>query len=506
MKKLIILLAAILVLSTKTVIAQLIVTPVTIQQLQVIQNMLGGNNALISNITYNNSSDTVVWNNIGIFTTGSTPTNLGLTNGLILGTGGVVGAVGPNNSSSYTLDVSPSTPDLSDSDLVALVPGSTLHDAAILEFDFKLMTDTFKFRFVFGSEEYPEFVNEFDDVFGFFVTGTNPSGGMYNKQNIALIPGTTLPISINTINNGTANNGPCVNCAYYINNTGGTSLQADTFTTVLTAWCLVVPCETYHFKIAIADNLDRVWDSWVWLDTSPPSSGMGNLTGSSNVCTGENVLYSLPNTTYFSQYNWSLPNGATGSSDSTSIVVNFGSNAQSGLVTVSGVSSCGLDTLASFLVTVNPTPVQPVITMSNDTLFSNAFMGNQWYNLNGILTGATNQFYIYTPTSDYYDIVTINGCSSLVSDTIFFTDAGIKGNNKIETIRIYPNPAKDNITIETNSDKEQRIEIIDLVGQTVYTNIINNKETINTSAFAKGVYILKIYSNKETIVRKFLKQ
>jgi len=83
---------------------------------------------------------------------------------------------------------------------------------------------------------------------------------------------------------------------------------------------------------------------------------------------------------------------------------------------------------------------------------------------------------------------------------------GIKENNLNNNFTIYPNPTKDNLTIETNSNKEQKIEITNLIGQTVYTTIINKKATINTSAFAKGVYILKLSSDKETVVRKFVKE
>ena len=79
-----------------------------------------------------------------------------------------------------------------------------------------------------------------------------------------------------------------------------------------------------------------------------------------------------------------------------------------------------------------------------------------------------------------------------------------KGN--IGDVKVYPNPAKDNITIETNSNTEQRLEILNLFGQTVYTIYINKKATINTSAFANGIYILKLSSDKETIVRKFVKE
>ena len=84
---------------------------------------------------------------------------------------------------------------------------------------------------------------------------------------------------------------------------------------------------------------------------------------------------------------------------------------------------------------------------------------------------------------------------------------GIKEVNNSSDIKIYPNPAKDILTIETNLNKEQRLEIINLIGQTVYSTIINNtKALINTSAFANGVYILKLYNDKETVVRKFVKE
>ncbi len=88
----------------------------------------------------------------------------------------------------------------------------------------------------------------------------------------------------------------------------------------------------------------------------------------------------------------------------------------------------------------------------------------------------------------------------------FTSTQGIDVNSLSSTVNLYPNPTKDNLTIETNFNKEQRLEIVNLFGQTVYTIYINKKATVNTSAFAKGVYILKLSSNKETVVRKFVKE
>ena len=87
------------------------------------------------------------------------------------------------------------------------------------------------------------------------------------------------------------------------------------------------------------------------------------------------------------------------------------------------------------------------------------------------------------------------------------TSLGIDNYNfPISNINYYPNPTKDNLTIETNSNREQRLEILNFIGQTVYTSNINNKATIKTSAFLKGVYILKLSSNKESVVKKFVKE
>ncbi|MBK9318655.1 MAG: choice-of-anchor L domain-containing protein [Bacteroidetes bacterium] len=88
---------------------------------------------------------------------------------------------------------------------------------------------------------------------------------------MALIPGTNTPITINNVNNGwaaggTSPSGPCTNCGYFTDNTGGNSVQYDGMTTVLTAATQVCPCETYHIKLAVEDFCDGAFDSGVFLE------------------------------------------------------------------------------------------------------------------------------------------------------------------------------------------------------------------------------------------------
>ena len=230
-----------------------------------VQNVLLGAGMSAFNVTLTGAPSS-----IGTFSTGSNPTNLGLQSGLLITSGKPSVAIGPNNSSSAGF--SQGTPGNA---LLSGLANQNTFDASVLEFDFIPQGDTMKFRYIFGSDEYPEFVNSMNDVFGFFVTGLDPIDySTFTDKNVAIIPSTTnTPVSINTVNNGSSNGGPCVNCSFYVNNMSGVSIQYDGLTVVLTAWCLVVPCTLYHIKIAIADAGDPVYDSGVFLEEGSFSSG-----------------------------------------------------------------------------------------------------------------------------------------------------------------------------------------------------------------------------------------
>lgn len=235
--------------------AQLLVSPNS--NAGALVNQIVGNNVTITNpVLICNSAAT------GLFI--SNGSNIGLNNGILLTTGKATGAIGPNNLKDYS-DCFNSSSTFSDPNILAIEPEAK-YDGCILEFDIKPICNTLQIKYVFGSEEYPEYVDsKFNDVFGFFVTGPNPAGGSYNSYNIARLPNGTQ-VSINTINNGNANTGPCMNCAYYVDNSGGKTVQYDGFTKPLTASVNVVPCNTYHLKLAIADAGDCRYDSGVFLE------------------------------------------------------------------------------------------------------------------------------------------------------------------------------------------------------------------------------------------------
>jgi len=257
---------------------------------QLVQNVLVGSGVTVSNISYSGSASSR-----GSFSNGNA-TNLGLNNGIILST---TNAANIANPVSYFLNMNLGL--AGDVDLNAINYGTATYDACVLEFDFVPLSDTVKFRYVFGSEEYPNFVcSQFQDIFAFFVDGPNPAGGNYNNYNIALIPGTALPVSVNSINNGTPggsySSSGCISLSYpsfYVDNAAltSTTIAFGGFTKPLTAWCRVTPCQTYHMKLAVADGYNGLYDSGVFLEASSFTSNICSLnTSYPNSVSGNNAV------------------------------------------------------------------------------------------------------------------------------------------------------------------------------------------------------------------------
>lgn len=235
---------------------------------QLVQQILIGGGVETSNITYTgaNIARGNFWNG---------PGNLGVEEGVLLTSGSVYIAPGPNSSGSAGNNNGAA----GDPDLQA-ISGVSSHNACVLEFDFVPQSSMVSFRYVFASEEYHEYAGAgVNDAFGFFISGPGITGPFSNNsKNIALIPLSSTPVSINTVNNGPQNNGPCTNCQYFVHNNQG-FVEYDAFTTVLTAWSTVIPCETYHIKLAIGDGGDGIYDSGVFLEANSFSAvGIANQT------------------------------------------------------------------------------------------------------------------------------------------------------------------------------------------------------------------------------------
>ncbi|MGB6036834.1 MAG: choice-of-anchor L domain-containing protein [Cryomorphaceae bacterium] len=181
-----------------------------------------------------------------------------------------------------------------DPDLMAL-SNQNINDAAILEFDFTVISDSVKFNYVFASLEYDGFTcSQYNDAFGFFLSGPGLSGPFTdNAVNIARVPNSDppLPVAINTINSGVPDDDSsfCINAnpnwledvQYYIENTGTPPDEViyPGMTVTLQAEEAVLCNEVYHIKLAIGDAVDFGVDSGVFLEAGS-FSAIGEIVGS----------------------------------------------------------------------------------------------------------------------------------------------------------------------------------------------------------------------------------
>jgi SprB repeat/Secretion system C-terminal sorting domain len=218
--------------------------------LQIIQSLVGPG-VTVSNIqtTLPKTSD--------IYGSFSGGTNVvGMDHGLIMTSGSVFNALGPN--------ISPSTSQ--NNGLPGYLAIDTAgFDAAVISFDVVSNTSFLSFKYVFASEEYNEYVgSQFNDDFAFLISGPGIPAG----TNIAMIPGTNTPVDINNVNLAS-------NPQYYINNDSSqnadpvrfANLEYDGLTTVLvTSAITVVPGATYTITLVIQDVSDAIYDSGVFIE------------------------------------------------------------------------------------------------------------------------------------------------------------------------------------------------------------------------------------------------
>jgi hypothetical protein len=284
---------------------------------------LMGPGVSVSNVLYNGNTGAMVpslysyMGQIGRFA--ATNSCLGLNAGIFLCTNDAQSHIpGPNdvllqNGGGVGGGNSQLTPDADLSQLSGWESGDSIdsypiRSKSVLEFDFIPDNDMIQFRYVFSSEEYERWAcSSYNDAFGFFISGPSFSGPFSNNaMNIAFVPGSLSPVSINTVNSGLLNannaNGPLgdpfaacfaadsnwqANAIYYRYNggqwpypipPGGVSqmeapynsdpyyIQHNGMTTVLTASAAVQVGETYHIKLAIGNAMDNWYPSAVFLE------------------------------------------------------------------------------------------------------------------------------------------------------------------------------------------------------------------------------------------------
>ncbi len=339
-----------------------IATDNTVTAVDAVHDHLKGHGVLVNSVNFSGTGY-----QIGSFDAGSS--SFPFMEGVLMATGDVALAEGPNSSAGTTLGTGTG----GDLDIEQLMDGGTgsavSYDAAVLEIEFLALMDTFKLKYIFASEEWNEYIgNSIVDGVGIFISGpgitgsySSPSGYPNGAKNIAVIPSTNQIVNVNTINNGASNTGPCVNCGFFVNNdaTSGTygDIEFDGYTIPMIASIPVECGETYHVKIIIADATDNTWDSGLFF----PEQGMFT-TGSDieyDVAINDVCLPNLGSVEFLNisgganSYFYSIDAGASWSSNT------FFNHLLPGFypLVLKDTTGCGVDTLVEVLSN-SPNPPQ----------------------------------------------------------------------------------------------------------------------------------------------------
>lgn len=232
--------------------------------------------------------------------------NFPFENGIMLSTGNAIS--GGNSLNTAVLNEGTSNwetdPDLED----ALGISGTLN-ATSIEFDFISAANLVQFNYILASEEYfGNFPCQYSDGFALLIKEANSSDPY---ENIAVIPGTTIPVNTNTIHDEIVGFCSASNEEYFDGfNVGDTNFNGRT--EVLTAMASIQPNVLYHIKLVIADQTDKNYDSAVFIQGNSFNAtvdlGEDIQTCAANVLLDANI--SNPDATYSWYFNDNLITGA----------------------------------------------------------------------------------------------------------------------------------------------------------------------------------------------------
>ncbi|MES2513128.1 MAG: choice-of-anchor L domain-containing protein [Bacteroidota bacterium] len=369
------------------------------------------------------------------FNNGAAALGAGLNNGILLTTGTAASVAGPPTGFASQDNSSAGG---GGSALGNTLSGGTTYDGCYINFMITPSCATLSINYVFASEEYPEFATgSINDVFGFVISGPNPLGGNYNQYNTALLPVTTTTsnvVSIQNVNNGSANTGPCTNCAYYIDSPPG--LIYDGKTPVLTASCAVTPCQTYTMTIGVWDDSDGIYDSGVFLDVNGLScANQPTITATANptsVCGPQTVTLTANGGFAIGNYTWTAPASGGLASTTGSVVTANPTSATIYTVQYSDINTCpGFPVTQTVSIAFTPPPALPVSQTpagaicagQSVTLTANGGAGTySWSPATGLST-TSSSVTVSTPaaTTTYTVIKTVGAC---VSSTVITVTVG----------------------------------------------------------------------------------
>ena len=465
---------------------------------------------------------------------------LGLNSGLVLSTGIITGSQQPSSVFNNTFLGTSGDVDIANFGSLA-GQNPTNYDACIVEFDFTpTLSDTISFTYVLASEEYPEFANSsYTDRFLFLVSSNN---GPYT--NIAFLPGTTIPVEINSVN-------ATVNPQYYIDNLLGPNagnFVFDAYTTPFLAKFFAQTGVTYHIKLVIADVSDSSFDSAIFLDEQESYNDInGLLTVNNSPAEGTLEVFNFVTDTLLAQPVQTIavtngtyladslqtgmyhvrftPNPAlfpgvaplyytNGDTWATATAIGLPCFLNSGnisLDTLSALSGSGVITGniiidTSYLKSPTVAFENALVKLYNQ---SNQVIAFTYSDVNGNYQFTSVPTGVYSIKLDvpYIPQVNVHSISLVGNDVIIGADFsilsdGIIANDNLElgvnevvqyAVEMYPNPAKDKVVFSNDSNSPISYELITINGMIIQKgNIGIGKSTLDVQNLSEGMYFVNI--------------
>ncbi|MGB3227665.1 MAG: T9SS type A sorting domain-containing protein, partial [Saprospiraceae bacterium] len=157
--------------------------------------------------------------------------------------------------------------------------------------------------------------------------------------------------------------------------------------------------------------------------------------------------------------------------------------------------------------TISPKPATPRISFNGIKLHSDAADGNQWYDQNGPVIGATQQEFLPIANGIYYVVISSNGCSSDTSNRIQVILSDIDNQDASQIIKVYPNPVDDILILEASGNPLKiPFQIINGMGQVIYEGVLKSRIQIPTFLYTSGVYFIKFQTGNLLIIKKLIKE
>lgn len=265
------------------------------------------------------------------------------------------------------------------------------------------------------------------------------------------------------------------------------------------------PIVTYSTPGTYNNVTLKVWNAsgndsitkYSYIAVSPQVIPTISMNNDDSLCQGQNVLLTA---SAGNLYTWH-PSNSSASTQNVNTTGIFS-------VTVTDIFGCAL-TSDSINIYVFALPAAPVITQSGDTLTSSYATDNQWYYNGTAIAGATGQTHVVTSPGNYYTIVTVDssGCSSQSNTLVGINETNTSGIG----LNVYPNPTDGSSVLTLSSDQvmDLNIDITDAIGRKIYEEKISSfsgQRAINIDLIKaeRGVYLIRVSTNKGTVIKKLI--